>query len=106
LPAAWDFRVFIHFSHRVMAAVIGGAILAYGHFLFWERNLSLFLRGTGVLLVGLVGLQIMLGAQIIWTGRSVYMTTGHVVGGALTLATTFVVTFALHRGSIERPTPA
>ncbi len=101
LPAAWDFRVFIQFVHRTMAAVIGVAILAYGHFLFRERAASPFLRGMGVMLVVLVCLQITLGAQIIWTGRSIYMTTGHVVVGALTLATTFVVTFALHRGSIE-----
>src|SRR4051812_16474929 len=98
LPTTWDFHVFIHFSHRVMAAVIGVAVLIYGHMLFWERHAAPFLRGLGVLLVALVGLQITLGAQIIWTGRSVYMTTGHVIVGALTLAVTFVVTFALHRG--------
>ena len=106
LPATWEFHVFIHFAHRVMAAVIGLAILAYGHLLFWERAAAPFLRGCGILLVGLVCLQITLGAQIIWTGRSVYMTTGHVIIGALTLATTFVVTFALHRGRIEPSHPA
>jgi cytochrome c oxidase assembly protein subunit 15 len=106
LPAAWDFRVFIQFCHRIMAAIIGVGILAYGHFLFWERNAAPFLRGLGVLLVALVCLQITLGAQIIWTGRSVYMTTGHVVVGALTLAVTFVVTFALHRGKIEAALPS
>src|SRR3954470_1232026 len=47
LPATWDFRVFIHFCHRLMAAVIGLAILAYGHFLFWERQAAPFLRGIG-----------------------------------------------------------
>jgi cytochrome c oxidase assembly protein subunit 15 len=101
LPADWDFRVFIQFAHRVMAAVIGLGILVFGHLLFWERQAAPFLRGMGVLLVGLICLQITLGAQIIWTGRSVYMTTGHVIIGALTLATTFVVTFALHRGRID-----
>jgi cytochrome c oxidase assembly protein subunit 15 len=56
-----------------------------------------------VLLIGLVALQILLGAQIIWTGRSIYMTTGHVVVGALTLAMTFLATLVLHRGAIEAP---
>ncbi|HET7535785.1 MAG TPA: COX15/CtaA family protein, partial [Candidatus Didemnitutus sp.] len=96
LPAAWDFRVFIQFAHRTMAAVIGLAILVYGHFLFRERNAAPFLRGMSFMIVALICLQITLGAQIIWTGRSVYMTTGHVVIGALTLATVFVTTFALH----------
>jgi cytochrome c oxidase assembly protein subunit 15 len=102
LPAAWDYRVALQFAHRVMAAVIGGAILVYGHFLWREKSLPPLLRGASFLLVGLVALQISLGAQIIWTGRSVLMTTGHVLVGALTLATTFVVAFFTQRGSIER----
>jgi cytochrome c oxidase assembly protein subunit 15 len=101
LPAAWDFRVFIHFAHRVMAAVIGLALIGYAWRLLREAALPPLLRGAGVLLVSLVCLQIALGAQIIWTGRSVVMTTGHVIVGALTLACTFLVTFALHRGEVE-----
>ena len=102
LPAVWDFRVGIHFAHRLMAVVISVAVLAYGHFLWREPGAPTFLRWSGVLLAGLIGAQITLGAQIIWTGRSVYMTTGHVLVGALTLATTFGVAFFTHRGSIER----
>ena len=105
LPAAWDFRVALQFAHRVMAAVIGLGILGFGHVLFWEKSLPLALRGAGILLVALVALQILLGAQIIWTGRSVVMTTGHVLVGALTLATTFVVAFFAHRRSIGGPRP-
>ena len=101
LPAAWDFRVALQFAHRVMAAVIGVAVLVYSHFLIREKSLPIPLRGASLLLVALIGLQIYLGAQIIWTGRSVYMTTGHVLVGALTLATTFVVAIFTHRSSIE-----
>ena len=102
IPAAWDFRVAIHFAHRLMAVVISLAILTYGHFLWREPGAPTFLRWSGVLLAGLVGCQIYLGAQIIWTGRSIYMTTGHVIVGALTLATTFGVAFFTYRDSIER----
>ena len=105
LPAAWDYRVALQFAHRVMAAVIGIGIAAYGHFLFRDKALAPLLRGSGLLLVALVVLQISLGAQVIWTGRSVVMTTGHVLVGALTLATTFVVAFFTRRGSIERVQP-
>lgn len=102
LPGSWDYRVALQFAHRVMAAVIGIAILVYSHFLWRDKSLQPLLRGASVLLLGLVTLQIFLGAQIIWTGRSVYMTTGHVLIGALTFATTFGVAFFTHRGSIER----
>jgi cytochrome c oxidase assembly protein subunit 15 len=54
----------------------------------------------------LIILQITLGAQVIWTARSVYVTTGHVVVGALTLAVTFLVTFLLHRDAVETPAPS
>ena len=105
LPAMWDYRVVLHFAHRVMAGVIGVAILAYSHFLWREKSLAPPLRGASFLLVGLIGLQITLGAQIIWTGRSVTMTTGHVVVGALTLATVFLVVFLTRRDSMERAHP-
>jgi cytochrome c oxidase assembly protein subunit 15 len=105
LPAAWDYKVVLHFAHRVMAAIIGVTILVYGHFLWREQALILPLRAASFLLVALVAGQIYLGAQIIWTGRSVYMTTGHVILGALTLATTFGVAFFTQRSSIERTRP-
>ena len=102
LPATWDFRVVLHFMHRVMAAVIGVGIAWYGHVLWRDLGAPKLLRALGIFLVALVALQIYLGAQIIWTGRSAYMTTGHVTVGALTLATTFLVAFFSHRSSIER----
>jgi heme a synthase len=101
LPDAWNFRVGIQFAHRLMAAVIGLMVLAYGHFLWRENAAAIPVRWSGFLLIGLVALQVTLGAEIIWTGRSVYVTTGHVLVGALTLASTFLVTFLIHRDSIE-----
>jgi len=105
LPATWDYRVALQFAHRVMAAVIGLIVLVYGHFLWRETSLRPLLRYASLVLVGLVTLQICLGAQIIWTGRSITMTTGHVIIGALTLATTFGVAFSTYRSSIERTRP-
>jgi cytochrome c oxidase assembly protein subunit 15 len=105
LPASWDYRVALQFVHRVLAAAIGLAILAFSHFLWREKSLPPFLRGASLVLVGLIVLQITLGAQIIWTGRSVTMTVGHVVAGALTLATVFLVVFLTRRDSMERSHP-
>jgi cytochrome c oxidase assembly protein subunit 15 len=104
LPAHWDYRVTLQFLHRVLAGLIAVALLAYGHWLWREPTLPRALRAGSFVLVGLVGAQIYLGAQIIWTGRSVSMTTGHVVLGALTLAATFVVVFLTQRDMIERRT--
>ena len=105
LPAAWDFRVALHFAHRVLAAAIGLMVFAYAHALWRDQALSARLRATSFLLVALVTLQILLGAEIIWTARSIYVTTGHVVVGALTIATIFVVTLFVHRDAIDGREP-
>ena len=105
LPAYWDYRVALQFTHRLLAGAIGVAILAYSHFLWREKSLMPLLRGASFLLVGLIGLQITLGAQIIWTGRSITMTTGHVVVGALTLASVFLIVFLTRRDSMEPTRP-
>jgi cytochrome c oxidase assembly protein subunit 15 len=100
LPAEWNFGVGIQFAHRLVAGTIAIAIAAYGHFLWRERAAPAVIRWSGVGLLALVALQIALGAEIIWTGRSVYVTTGHVLVGALTLAGTFLVTLFVHRGTV------
>jgi cytochrome c oxidase assembly protein subunit 15 len=99
LPPEWSFPVAIQFAHRVMAGFIAIGVAVYGHFLWRETAAPAALRASGVLLLGLVAGQITLGAQIIWTGRSIYVTTGHVLLGALTLATTYLVTLFVHRGT-------
>jgi len=105
LPAYWDYRVVLQFTHRVMAAIIGVAVFAYAHFLWREKSLAAPLRAASFLLIALIVGQITLGAQVIWTGRSIVTTTGHVVFGALTLAVTFLVVFLTRRDTVERTSP-
>ncbi len=101
LPATWDYRVALQFTHRVIAALLGVGILAYGHVLWREKTLGPILRASSIVLVALIILQISLGAFVIWTSRSVTVTTSHVVVGALTLAVTFLVTLFVHRDVVE-----
>jgi heme a synthase len=78
-------------------------VLAFGHLLWREKSLAPWLRWSSLLLVACILGQITLGAFVIWTSRSVTVTTGHVVLGALTLAVTFLVTFFIHRDAVEIP---
>lgn len=105
LPEFWNYQVTLQFLHRVIAGLIGVAILAFGHFLWREKSLPRPLRTMSFALIGLIGLQIFLGAQTVWTARSVVMTTSHVVTGALTLATTFLVVFLTRRDNVEGARP-
>jgi cytochrome c oxidase assembly protein subunit 15 len=106
LPAAWDFRVAIHFTHRVMALVLAVALTWFVIKLRLDRASSMFLRLLSSLLMMLLALQIILGAKIIWTLRDPEITTGHVVSGALLLAVTFWMTWLAHRDVIEGTNPA
>jgi cytochrome c oxidase assembly protein subunit 15 len=101
LPAAWDFRVAIAFTHRVMAAVIALAILAFAVAIWRDRASPVAMRSGASALVSLVAFQILLGASIIRTQRDPAITTGHVLVGALTLATAFWLTWTAHRDDLE-----
>ena len=102
LPARWDFRVALQFAHRVMAAVLAVALMLLAWVIRRDRGSTLAMRAAASALVSLLVLQILLGAQIIWTMRHADMTTGHVVTGALLLATTFWITWVAHRDVLER----
>lgn len=101
LPATWDFRVAIHFAHRVMALVLAVALPFLAFKIRRERAATLGMRAAASALLSLIVLQILLGMQIILTYRRADVTTSHVLVGALTLAVTFWVTWLSHRDAIE-----
>jgi cytochrome c oxidase assembly protein subunit 15 len=101
LPDTWNFQVGIHFTHRAMAVVLAVALTAFAWVIRRDPASSLALRAGASALVSLLVLQILLGAQIIWTARHPHMTTSHVVVGAFTFAVTFWLTWVAHRDKIE-----
>jgi cytochrome c oxidase assembly protein subunit 15 len=104
LPSHWDFRVALHFAHRVMALVLAVALTWFAWAIRRDPASSGSMKAGASSLIALLILQILLGAQIIWTLRRPEMTTGHVVVGALTLAVTFWLTWIAHRDLIEART--
>ncbi|MCF3652317.1 COX15/CtaA family protein [Synoicihabitans lomoniglobus] len=99
LPPLWNFRVGIHFAHRVMAVVLTVALVRFAISVWRDHEAHAGYKaaaaGVIVLLVG----QIVLGASVIWMSRNPYVTTGHVLCGALLLALTFAMTmWANHTG--------
>lgn len=101
LPLIWGFKIGINFAHRVMAAVLAVALPGFAVVICRDRGASDGMRLAAAGLVGLLVLQIMLGASIIWTFRSPGVTTAHVVVGAFTIAATFWLTWLSHRDLIE-----
>lgn len=101
LPPVWGFHVSIHFLHRVLALILTVALVMYFFAIRRDRAATPLIHAASGAMVGLLVLQITLGAEIIWTFRRPVMTTGHVVIGSLLLATTFWITFVAHRDRIE-----
>jgi cytochrome c oxidase assembly protein subunit 15 len=100
LPESWDYRVTLAFAHRVMAVVLTG-VLGWLVIAVWrDRASGTGLKNLALVVISLLAIQIALGASIIWTGRNPHYTTAHVTVGACVLATTFLLTWWLHRGII------
>lgn len=90
IPPFDSAEIAINFTHRVMALVV----LSLLFFFAWRihREAAHLPRALGWLsksMIGLVLLQVCLGAYTVWSARSVIPTSWHVVNGALVLATTF-----------------
>ena len=91
-PDHWSTAIAVHFLHRVGAVGVAVAIAAAAGHVWYHHGDRPELRRPASLLVGLVLLQITLGAWTVLSGRAVAINSAHVVCGALVLATSVVLT--------------
>ncbi len=90
-------QIWLQMTHRFMAAIIGLAIAAFWLLVRREENVFAFLGKLANLWLGLVLLQITLGAWTIWSNKAADIATAHVAVGALTFATAIVISATLLR---------
>jgi cytochrome c oxidase assembly protein subunit 15 len=92
IPDHWDPKIAIHFAHRVGALVVTLAVIATaGHVLYHHAG-RVRLTRPALLILGLIVVQITLGALTVLTQRDVWINSVHLVCGALVLATSIVIT--------------
>jgi cytochrome c oxidase assembly protein subunit 15 len=97
VPPLWTPQIAIHYAHRIGALLVTLAIAATaGHVLYHHGDRKELMR-PAILLVCLVLTQVTLGAFVIWSKKDVATNTAHVMTGALTLATSLVLTLRSHR---------
>jgi cytochrome c oxidase assembly protein subunit 15 len=97
LPPLDSAAVVLHFGHRLGALVVALCVgWTVARILSQYRAERRLLR-PALLLVGLVLLQLTLGALTIWTRRAVLPMTAHVAVGAAVLATSVVLTLRAAR---------
>lgn len=102
VPPVWNGKVAVHFAHRAGALVVTLAILATASHVLFHHPQRRDLVRPALLLVGLVFVQITLGAFVIWSGKDPVINTAHVVNGAATLGTSLVLTLRSFRAGFER----
>ena len=92
LPTHWDPKIAIHFAHRLGALVVLTAVVATVGRVWFRHRQHAELRRAAMLLAGLVGVQITLGAFTVLSALNVWINSIHVVCGALVLTTSLVLT--------------
>lgn len=99
VPPLESSAVLIHYLHRLGALLVTLCISwTVFHIIRWHRQESSLLR-PGLWLIGLLILQITLGAFTIWTFKAVLPTTLHVAIGAAILATSLILTLRSYQVS-------
>ena len=104
LPGYWNFDVSIHFAHRVGAVIVTLFLLIYLSKLWANPNTRKALIFGILTVIGLLFVQVYLGALTIWTVRNPYVATIHHLVGAFLLASTWGLTFLAHRSVVLKPT--
>ena len=106
IPPFWTTAIALHFAHRVGAVWIAVFTAINLLTLFGRYRARTDLVRPALLLVGLVLLQITLGAFVVLTGKQPVVNSLHVATGALVLAAALVLTLRLVRVRFAEQVPA
>lgn len=103
VPDVWTYGIAVHYIHRTLGMVAG--LLALG---FVWRYWSVIQRSgpgkwTGVVFIAALMLQIALGALIVDTMRGVWVTTIHMLNGALLFSAFSVLTLLVQTAPQRAP---
>jgi cytochrome c oxidase assembly protein subunit 15 len=99
-------QMIAHLLHRLGAVVVTGMVIWTAVKVFREHRENRQFRNSALLLVGLVIIQATLGILTILTEKQFTITTLHVVTGAITLATSLVLTIRVRHHLVDGTAPA
>ena len=105
-PPEWTPQIGIHYAHRIGALLVSFAIAATVGHVWYHHGGRAELRTPAVALVCLLITQVTLGAFVIWSRKDIAVNTAHVAVGALTLASSLVLTLRSHQVRFGHPARA
>jgi cytochrome c oxidase assembly protein subunit 15 len=106
VPDHWSGAIAIHFAHRVGALLVSAAIVALFAYLRSRHRDRQELTRPAMLMLVLVAVQVTLGALTVLSQRNPWINSLHVVGGALVLTTSLVMTLRSWRVRFAQHMPA
>ena len=92
LPDHWSRAIALHFAHRAGALVVTCAIVTASAHVWSHHRGRRELTRPAALVLALVAAQLTLGALTVLSQRNPWINSFHVVGGALVLTTSLVLT--------------
>jgi cytochrome c oxidase assembly protein subunit 15 len=84
-------KILIHMAHRLWACVVAALVVAVAIVLLRRHGSDPFLRRGGFVLLLLIVSQFTLGMATVWTHKAPFVTSLHVMIGAVTLGATYLV---------------
>ena len=105
LPDHWSPGITLHFAHRAGALIVASMVVATSAHVWYHHRGRRGLIRSASLLVGLVAVQVTLGAATVLSGLNVWINSLHVVCGALVLATSLVLTLRAWHARLAAPIP-
>ncbi|MEM9159769.1 MAG: COX15/CtaA family protein [Verrucomicrobiota bacterium] len=106
IPPAFDFKVAVHFAHRVFAIVVTAAIITYAVKVWKDAASKRALNKSAITMVALLILQIALGAWTVLSVRHPHITTFHMLNGAFLLAVAWMMTYRSYYFKLSKQKPS
>ncbi len=97
VPPLVSTSIVVHFLHRTVALLVTAAALWVAVHVTRRYGAERALVRPAFFVLGLLALQLSLGALTIWTRKAVVPTSAHVAVGAAILATAVVLALRVHR---------
>jgi cytochrome c oxidase assembly protein subunit 15 len=100
VPDHWNAGIAIHFAHRVGAIVVAAMAIATSVYVWRHHRDRVNLAQASLLIMTFIVFQVTLGALTVLGRRQPWINSLHVVGGAIVLTTSLVITLWSWRGRI------
>ncbi len=102
VPEMLSRQILIQYVHRLGAVVVTFCIVWAVAAVVRRHRSDPWLVRPALVLAGALVLQVFLGAETVWSGRAVIPATSHVAVGAITLATSVILTLRTYRVLLPR----